>query len=393
MSSGKRTGEGEREDFPEEDGDGRPKRPKVPSTSTTSFEELAQFACPYRKHDPRKFNFRDWPTCALTPQRTVARVKGHLYRHHRVHQCQRCKELFESQEQLDNHIIALQGCEVRPPDPFQPIYGITVRLKEQLQSRKKAYPGQTEAKRWQQMYQLIFPNEIAPSPYFEPIRDQHDDKPHAGASEELARYEEYLRNELPQCFRRALEAAVDNEIRCVGDHLRSQILTLLDTAQKEAFDNYHAVHNLAAEIVPLTSPPENDYDNIGEDKCRDDSATGCQFNGNSTSGHQDESCTFPQSPQPATVHRLDQINDTCPAESPLDESEILGNGTVISTANPILDTLLGFEAPNQDTLLLQLELDEMHYSYEQWLDSHDKMDLDLLQDPNWQIGANAKIRI
>ena len=128
---------------------------------------------------------------------------------------------------------------------------------------------------------------------FEPIRDQHDDKPHADASEELARYEEYLRNELPQCFRRALEAAVDNEIRCVGDHLRSQILTLLDTAQKEAFDNYHAVHNLAAEIVPLTSPPENDYDNIGEDKCRDDSATGCQFNINSTTGHQDESCTFP----------------------------------------------------------------------------------------------------
>ena len=75
MSSRKRTEEDEREDFPEGDGDGRPKRPKVPSTSTTSFEELAQFACPYRKHDPRKYNFRDWPTCALTPQRTVARVK------------------------------------------------------------------------------------------------------------------------------------------------------------------------------------------------------------------------------------------------------------------------------------------------------------------------------
>jgi hypothetical protein len=75
MSSGKWTGEDEREDFPEEDGDGRPKRPNVPSTSTTSFEESAQVACPYRKHDPRKYNFRDWPTCALTPQRTVARVK------------------------------------------------------------------------------------------------------------------------------------------------------------------------------------------------------------------------------------------------------------------------------------------------------------------------------
>jgi hypothetical protein len=45
-----------------------------------------------------------------------------------------------------------------------PVEGITDRLREQLQCRKKLYPGQTEAERWQQVYQLLFPNEIVPSP-------------------------------------------------------------------------------------------------------------------------------------------------------------------------------------------------------------------------------------
>ena len=33
------------------------------------------FACPYRKHDPRKYSVSNWRSCALTPLATVARVK------------------------------------------------------------------------------------------------------------------------------------------------------------------------------------------------------------------------------------------------------------------------------------------------------------------------------
>jgi hypothetical protein len=61
------------------------------------------------------------------------------------------------------HIVAPEGCDVRASHP-EPVEGITDRLREQLQSRKKLYPGQTEAERWQQVYQLLFPNEIVPSP-------------------------------------------------------------------------------------------------------------------------------------------------------------------------------------------------------------------------------------
>jgi len=35
-----------------------------------------KYACPYRKHDPRKYCYRDWRSCALTAQETIARVKS-----------------------------------------------------------------------------------------------------------------------------------------------------------------------------------------------------------------------------------------------------------------------------------------------------------------------------
>ena len=34
-----------------------------------------QFACPFRKHDPRKYSMQKWPRCAEKPQKTIARLK------------------------------------------------------------------------------------------------------------------------------------------------------------------------------------------------------------------------------------------------------------------------------------------------------------------------------
>jgi hypothetical protein len=59
------------------------------------------------------------------------------------------------------HFTAPEGCDVRAELPVE---GITDKLQKQLQCRKKLYAGQTEAERWQQVYQLLFPNEIVPSP-------------------------------------------------------------------------------------------------------------------------------------------------------------------------------------------------------------------------------------
>jgi hypothetical protein len=62
------------------------------------------------------------------------------------------------------HFNALEGCDARVSNPDSPVEGITDRLHKQLRCRKKLYASQTEAERWQQVYQMLFPNEIVPSP-------------------------------------------------------------------------------------------------------------------------------------------------------------------------------------------------------------------------------------
>jgi hypothetical protein len=69
--------------------------------------------------------------------------------------------LFASEGGLEEHSLAPVGCDLRISIPIE---GITSKMKEQLQCRKKAHPGQTEAERWQQIYHILFFDEPAPSP-------------------------------------------------------------------------------------------------------------------------------------------------------------------------------------------------------------------------------------
>lgn len=164
---------------PEESDREEPKRRRIGTLSPSDpTRNTLTFACPYRKHDRRKYCVQNWGPCALTPQKTVARVKlttassticpkliyyrGHLYKYHQVHECQRCKGLFKSSAELDTHIEAIAGCEARPF--MGPCEGITSKVKKRLQCRKKAFPGQSEADRWKDIYQILFPNEELPSP-------------------------------------------------------------------------------------------------------------------------------------------------------------------------------------------------------------------------------------
>lgn len=63
------------EEDPEEGSSKRPggnvKQPESSSTDQVSHG----FACPYRKRNPREYCVGNWRSCALSPQKTVARVK------------------------------------------------------------------------------------------------------------------------------------------------------------------------------------------------------------------------------------------------------------------------------------------------------------------------------
>lgn len=109
---------------------------KQPATETVSVE--LQYACPYRKYDPRKYCVQDWKLCAITSHKNVARVKAHLYNYHTIHQCPRCKQLFDTAAILEIHALAPDSCQVRMTEQID---GITSKIKEQLQCRKKAFPG------------------------------------------------------------------------------------------------------------------------------------------------------------------------------------------------------------------------------------------------------------
>lgn len=49
---------------------------EIPESDATGVQ--IYYACPYRKRNPRKFNARDWPTCAAARNGSLSHVKEHI---------------------------------------------------------------------------------------------------------------------------------------------------------------------------------------------------------------------------------------------------------------------------------------------------------------------------
>jgi hypothetical protein len=175
-----------------------------------------------------------------------------LYRHHLIHQCERCKELFDSAQEVRVHLSGTPGVEGCASKIAPQIDGITGWIKEQLHSRKKAFPGQTPAQQWEQIYRLLFPGEEVPDPCqlslftpsrlvflsakanhsldFEPVRDIDD----------LTRYQEYIHRELPRFFREVVNSAVTGNHLPLEEETRNQMMALLPEALNRAFSSFSA---------------------------------------------------------------------------------------------------------------------------------------------------------
>lgn len=234
-------------DGDEDDNPRAPKRPRAASPPMRMLNDGVKFACPYRKYDPRTYCVRNWRPCALTGLDSVARVKAHLYRHHRIYQCQRCKDLFPSQNVLSEHILALQGC---PPNRVNLVEGLTADIEKKLRSRKKSHPSQTEAERWIEIYQILFPTSTPPSPFFEPVEETIDQ---VSDSAKLAELEAYTQRELPKLFWAALEEVVAKEMQPVEERLRSQLLSMIRDCQDRVFSTYQSMVSSTIETLNLDS--------------------------------------------------------------------------------------------------------------------------------------------
>ena len=84
---------------------------------------------------------------------------------------------------------------------------------------------------------------------FEPVKEQ-EVSALSPDTREVARYDDYLRQQLPQFFRRALEEAVNSEIRSIETRLRGQLFTLLDEARNHALHNYNHLPDNSPEDLP-----------------------------------------------------------------------------------------------------------------------------------------------
>ncbi|KAK4120413.1 hypothetical protein N657DRAFT_693108 [Parathielavia appendiculata] len=144
--------------------DGTPGGGKRRKVSPTEYQLTSmQFACPFRKRNPVRFNVRDFRTCALQPYPDIPQVKRHVKNFHKQSAvlpftCQRCRRAMGSQEALDRHVSVPMDQICTPetrPTSADPEDGITSGIEEILNDRKAG----TKIDTWQSLWCLLFPGD------------------------------------------------------------------------------------------------------------------------------------------------------------------------------------------------------------------------------------------
>lgn len=168
----------------DEDSDGEERVPPPAARSdAVAYEEIAEFACPFLKHNPRKYG--QIRSCSASGWKAIFRLKlvsrsgirdisfvmanayarEHLYRCHRLpsFQCIRCRMNFKSSEKLLQHSQADIACNVVRDESGQE--GISHEQLLKLKSRKRSREASSEHDKWMHTYKILFPDDyLIPSP-------------------------------------------------------------------------------------------------------------------------------------------------------------------------------------------------------------------------------------
>ncbi|CZR58599.1 uncharacterized protein PAC_08491 [Phialocephala subalpina] len=193
------------EDDEDDEGQDRSDEREGPSKKKARSKESGmniKFACPFRKHNPTKYDVVRHRLCALTPLETVARVKGHLYRKHLAPlHCGRCWQVFEDTNELTAHANRPRADICEATDGTAP-EGVTTEQERKLRRKTRSYPNQSDESRWRDIYKVLFPGYPVPLPYFEAPREERAITPN---SRSLDDYDNHMRERLPQLFRSRVE--------------------------------------------------------------------------------------------------------------------------------------------------------------------------------------------
>ncbi|KXH48476.1 hypothetical protein CSIM01_04855 [Colletotrichum simmondsii] len=267
----------------EEEGEGgqspRAKLSKVQEDKT----EGSKLACPFFKHNPRKY--KSQRPCCGPGWDQVHRIKEHIYRKHSLPKfsCPRCSQSFETQMALQAHARSLDACDVREPEVLD---GITQDQEKKLRSRKKTSAKElTEAEKWIQVYRILFPD----------VREREIPSPYHNAEDaemNLGGYEDYLRRELPPLVRRQLEKEVERELSFVEEGMKQKVIDIARNLQLTLFKGYQQLEN---QERGLQDPPSVDASSSSETGVSFFTATDTSPSTMTTSG------TTPEIPDPLDI--------------------------------------------------------------------------------------------
>lgn len=186
-------------------------------------EDKRLLACPFHQHNPDKY--KSERSCCGPGWATIHRLKEHLYRRHLLpeFQCSRCYGVFDNDADMKAHVRSDKVCMVsKDPAPD----GLTVLQHTLIKPRTR--PGTNESN-WEKIYQILFPGESVPSPYysFKSTTDSHPAK----KKPKLERIEQFISAALPPIVRRELEVAVEKELNCVEDGMKEKAVEIFCNLQ------------------------------------------------------------------------------------------------------------------------------------------------------------------
>ncbi|KAF2492919.1 hypothetical protein BU16DRAFT_93784 [Lophium mytilinum] len=219
-----------------ENEDDQPRKRSKPSNDD-DLECQRKLACPYFKRNPRKYG--NVHSCLGPGWVAIARLKEHLYRRHALPpQCTRCCQTFKSEAELKAHSRIPEGCEIRDEERLE---GFDLSQEKRLRSKKRGLLGDAREDQWRDVYLILFPDALLseiPSPYYNYDEDSGRQPINSPSSAGFARYDAYLRRELPQRVRQELEAEMEEELGLVDERLKSRLSTIVRNCLEQLCQTY-----------------------------------------------------------------------------------------------------------------------------------------------------------
>lgn len=264
----------EREGSDNEDNEA-PKPKKAKSEET----EVRRLACPFFKRNPHKY--KDQSKCVGPGWMTVHRLKEHLYRRHMlpIH-CYRCREVFASDRLLQLHSRSQVRCALRDDTAQgggQELEGIDASQERQLRSRRRT--DKTEEEKWRDVFRICFPADApdsVPTPWFELPPAWGAAASPTAHEPEIARYEEFLRRELPRRVRGELEVRIEQELSPVEESLKRQLVDIVRDMQQTLFADFRRLQSGAAPPGDDMAGDEEPEQGCGSDLKGKERATGSE---------------------------------------------------------------------------------------------------------------------